>query len=149
MSRVIALGQPAAGDDGVGPAVLAALREAGAPEGAELLSCADPSGLIELLQAEGPIVLVDAALGERPGEVLTLSAGALALQAPASFSSHGLGVGQAIAIARELAPGAVPEQLHLVAVTIARPCMPGPGLSAEVAAALPAAAERVRALLAG
>lgn len=74
MSRVIALGQPAAGDDGVGPAVLAALREAGAPEGAELLSCPDPSALIELLQAEGPIVIVDAVLGERPGEVLALSA---------------------------------------------------------------------------
>lgn len=43
----------------------------------------------------------------------------------------------------------MPEELHLVAVTIARPCNPGPGLSAEVAAAVPVAAERVRALLAG
>jgi hydrogenase maturation protease len=144
---VIALGQPVAGDDGAGVEVLARLREAGLPDGVELIAARDASALLDLLRTRASVILVDAVLAERAGEVLELSEDELALRALASVSSHGLGVGQAIALARELAPGEVSPDIRIVAVTIARPARHGSALSPEVAAAVPRAAAAVRALL--
>jgi hydrogenase maturation protease len=146
-ARVIALGQAAAGDDGVGFRVLDALRARGVPPGVELLRAAEDSALVELLETPAPVVLVDAVLGSPAGEVVELAPHQLAdgIQA---VSTHGLGVAQALALARTLTPNTVSPSIRIVGVTIERPVTRGWELSAPVAAAVARAVERVLALVA-
>lgn len=142
-ARVIALGQPAAGDDGVGPAVLERLRARGVPPGVELRAAAEASALVELVLLDGPVVVVDAALGLAPGEVRVLDEAALATAPLSPVSTHGLSAGGALALARSIAPGRVSPRLAIVAIGIAPPGRLGVGLSPEVAAAVDAAAGAV------
>lgn len=148
-ARVIALGQPAAGDDGVGLAVLARLRERGAPPGVELSTAADAASLVPLLDGDTPLVLIDAALGRgTPGTVRTLSPADLDDALATPLSTHGLTVAQALRLAAALAPPLPP--IRIVAVLIAQPAAtvpPAIGLSPEVAAAVDVAASAVRAAL--
>jgi hydrogenase maturation protease len=58
-----------------------------------------------------------------------------------TMSTHGLGVAQAVALARLLSPAAVSPSIHLIGVSISRPERFRQGLSPEVAAAVPLAAE--------
>jgi hydrogenase nickel incorporation protein HypA/HybF len=143
----VGLGQGAAGDDGVGLAVLHALEERAHPDDVELLWLPEPSALLPLLDTPVPVVLVDAVLGARPGEVLVLDPEDLAAKTPKRLSSHGLGVGEAIRLARALAGDRALPESRIVAVTIARPERYARGLSPEVAAAVPNAVDRVLALL--
>ncbi len=145
--RVIGLGQAAAGDDGVGLEVLRALRQQTLPRGLELHAISDPSALVPWLEDGAPLILVDAARKDPPGQVLELSPEELAACA-SPLSSHGLAVADAIELARALAGGHLPP-LRIVAITIARPERYGEGLSREVAQAVPAAAARVLALIGG
>ena len=149
IARIICLGQPAAGDDGVGPAVGARLRAGGLPPGVELLEATDASQLVELVQFPGTVVLVDALLGEPAGRVVTLSPETLAAAALTPLSSHGLSAGGALALARSVAPEAVSPEVLVVGVTIAPPQRYALRLSPEVAAAVPEAVAAVRALVAG
>jgi len=142
-ARVIGLGQAAAGDDQVGLAVIEHLRRAGIPEGVELLAAAEPSALLPLLETPGPVVLVDAVLAAPAGEVLVLEPEELESRGLSTMSTHGLGVAQAVALARLLSPGAVSPSIHIVGVSISRPERFQQGLSPEVAAAVPRAAELV------
>jgi hydrogenase maturation protease len=148
-ARVIALGQAAAGDDGAGLAVLEELRRQGIPEGVELVHAAEDSALLTLLETPAPVVLVDAVIGGRAGEVLELTPEELEASGLRPVSTHGLGAARAIALARTLAPAAVSPAIRIVGVTIARPVRYVQALSPAVAAAVPRAAERVRALLGG
>ncbi len=145
-ARVIGLGQRAAGDDAVGLAILDEIRRKGPPPGVEILELADASDLVEGLRCRGPVIVVDAVLGARPGEVLELAPADVTSGALAPVSSHGLGVGQAIELAGVLAPAELAPTIRLVAVTVRRPGGACVGLSPEVAAAVPRAAERVLAL---
>lgn len=148
-ARVIALGQAAAGDDGVGFAVLEALRQRRVPDGVELLQASDASAIISLLETSAPVVLVDAAVGRSPGDVLELSPAELAGQGVQPLSSHGMGLAQAVELAAVLSPEKVSRSIRVVAVTIARPERYGHGLSPVIAAAVPRAAERVLSLIGG
>ena len=145
-TRIVGMGQKVAGDDGVGIAVLDELRRRRVPEGTELVHLADPMDLIPLLEAEERIVLVDAVLASPPGVVVELGPEELSSQAPQPASSHGMGAAEAIELARALSPGAVPH-LRVVAITISRPDRYRVGLSPEVAAAVPSAADHVLKLL--
>ena len=147
--RVIALGQAAAGDDGVGPAVLACLRAGGVPADVELRTLDDPSVLVDVLQTPVPVVLVDAVLGEPAGRVVDVEPAALGARSASCVSTHGIDAGRAIALASAVAPEAVTPSLRIVGVTIARPAMGRTGMSPAVAAAVPEAAARVRALVGG
>lgn len=146
-ARVIGLGQAAAGDDGVGLVVLRSLRERGLPSGVELHEVGEPSALVALLSGETPVIVVDAVLGDSVGEVLELSPDELGEHAPVRLSSHGLGVTEAIGLARALAEGCSPPEIRIVAVTIARPERYQQGLSPGVAAAVPRAVDRVLSLV--
>ncbi|XXT21311.1 hydrogenase maturation protease [Sorangium sp. So ce429] len=165
-ARVIGLGQRAAGDDAAGLAVLEALRRRGPPSGAELVEARDASALVSLLQTPAEVVIVDAVLASPPGEVLDLSPSDLAAGAPVPVSTHGLGVGQAIELARLAAPDRLSPDIRIVGVSIGRPGPRGPGrrapsgdpeprasdelgLSPEVAAAVPRAVARVLSFLGG
>lgn len=146
-ARVIALGQAAAGDDGVGLAVLEALRTRGVPAGVELVRAPEDVALVSLLETRAPVVIVDAVLGNPAGEVLELAPAELARRGGRAVSTHGIGVPEAVELARALAPTAVTPSIRVVAVTIARPARYEQRLSPAVAAALPRAVERVLALV--
>lgn len=145
-ARVIGLGQASAGDDQVGLAIIEHLRHEGAASGLELLAIPEPSVLLPLLETPVPVVLVDAVLTEPAGEVLVLRPEELEQRGLSTMSTHGLGVVQAVALARLLSPAAVSPAIHIVGVSISRPRFQQ-GLSPEVAAAVPRAAAHVLRIL--
>lgn len=150
MIRVIGVGQRAAGDDGVGPAVVDRLREEGVGEGVELHEVNEPSALLPLLSGARRVILVDAALGGGPpGAVHVLAPEALGARGLAPISTHGLSVAQALELARALSPGEICPDIRIVAVAIERPPCLAVGLSPEALAAVPRAAEAVRGMLGG
>jgi hydrogenase maturation protease len=134
---IVGIGQLAAGDDGVG---LAVAREL-AGRGLAVRESADASILLALLEAGHRVVVVDAvAGGGPPGAVIRLDPGALGA-GPTPLSSHGLGVAEAIALARALYGEPAVARLAIVGIAIARPAVHAVGLSPAVAAAVaPAAA---------
>ena len=146
--RVIGLGQAAAGDDQVGLAVLEHLRGTGVAEGVELRVATEPSALLPLLETPVPVVLVDAVWAVPAGEVFVLEPEELEQRGLSTLSTHGLGVAQAVALARLLSPGRVSPSIHIVGVSISRAERFQQGLSPEVAAAIPRAAWLVLSTLA-
>jgi hydrogenase maturation protease len=147
-ARVIALGQAAAGDDGVGFAVLDEIRQRGVPAGVELISAPDSTVLFTLLETTSKVVLVDAVLDATAGRVLELALDEVSEELQA-VSSHGIGVGQLIGLARFLSPERISPSVCIVGVTIGRPDRYHLRLSPVVAAAVARAADRVLALVAG
>ncbi|MDC0742849.1 hydrogenase maturation protease [Polyangium mundeleinium] len=148
---MIAIGQRAAGDDGVGPAVLDALRAQGAGEGVDLCEVDEPSALLPLLEGAHRVILVDAALGGGggAGTVHVLAEETLDARDIAPISTHGLTVGQVLGLARALAPDKVCRDISIVAISVERPACLAYGLSPEALAAVPRATEAVRNLVAG
>jgi hydrogenase maturation protease len=130
-----------AGDDGVGVAVARRVREFEQRADIEVIELTDPSALVPLLtDGASPVVLIDALVdGGEPGRVIHLAADR---DAPGArlLSSHGVGVRDAVEIARSLEPEHVAERIEIVAVTIARPSRYCDALSPAVAAALDRAA---------
>ncbi|HEY8209465.1 MAG TPA: hydrogenase maturation protease [Myxococcaceae bacterium] len=148
---VVGIGQEVAGDDGVGLAVLDELQRRDVPAGTRIIRLADPVDLVPLLESSAGerVVLVDAVLGSPAGAIVELSPEELSNQAPQPASSHGLGVARAIALARALSPDGAASRVRVVAVAIQAPGRYRAGLSPEVAAAVPRAADRVLRLLLG
>jgi hydrogenase maturation protease len=133
---VLGIGQLAAGDDGVG---LAVARELAA-RGVAVRESADASALLALLEAGHRVIVVDAvAGGGPPGSVMRLAPEALG-SGPAPLSSHGLGVAEAIALARTLYGPRVVAELAIIGIAIERPSTHAVGLSPAVAAAVSPAA---------
>ena len=142
---VIGVGNRFRRDDGVGPAVLDALRGR-VPAGRLVESDGEPSRLIDLWGGAGRVVVVDAArTGAVPGtcRCIEVTDGA-ALPAGSATSSHAPGLGEAWRLGQAL--GRLPRALAVVAVEVAD-LGDGPGLSPEVAAAVPRAVNRVLGLL--
>ena len=132
----VGIGQPAAGDDGVGLLVARAL----AVRGHETRESADASILLTLLEDERRVVVVDAVVdGGVAGSVLQLDIGALA-SGPAPLSSHGLGVAEALELARTLYGAQVVAGVQIVGIAIDHPTGAMLGLSPAVAAAVEPAA---------
>jgi hydrogenase maturation protease len=150
--RVIGLGQSAAGDDAVGFAVLAQLRQMGVPEGVELLEANDATALMALLETPHRVIVVDAVVGHpRIGEVVELAEGAwpTTLGGLRPLSTHGVSLQQAVDLARVVAAGTTALEIVLVGVAIAPPERYTSGLSPAVKAAVPAAARVVLARAGG
>lgn len=145
-TRVIAMGQAAAGDDGVGFAVLDRLRRDGVPPDVELLRAEEDAALVDLLRTRRTVVIVDAVLGTPAGVVVDLAPDELAARGLTPMSTHGIGVVQAIALARAVAADEVAPAIRIVGVTIERPARYEQALSPAVAAAVAPAAARVRAV---
>jgi hydrogenase maturation protease len=134
---IVGIGQLAAGDDGVG---LAVAREL-AVRGFAVRESADASLLLALLPAGHRVVVVDAvAGGGPPGTVMQLDPAALGT-GPTPLSSHGLGVAEAIALARTLYGDEAVTRLAIVGIAIERPAAHAIGLSPAIAAAVGPAAE--------
>lgn len=143
--RIIGVGNPLMADDGLGIAAAERLAALVWPQGIEVLD--GGTGGLTLLdlfaQARGVILLDAVAMGAAPGTLRRFSAEDLAaLPAAASgLSLHGGGLGEVLALGREL--GMLPP-LVLFGVEPVRVEL-GLGLSPVVAAALEDLLERVRA----
>jgi hydrogenase maturation protease len=137
---VVGVGSPF-GDDRVGWEVVAAL-EAGLHEGAAIRTLAldrPGAGLINALDGVQHAIIVDAAQDADvpPGTLHWLDLSEIG--ASSSASSHGFGLGQALALARAL--DAAPTRLELLAVCAE--CFDGEALSESVRAAVPRAVEEI------
>ncbi len=144
VARVIGLGQRAAGDDGVGLVVLERLR-AVVPRAVELVGIAEASAVIPWLATPVPVVIVDAVVTDHgaPGDVLDVASGSLPPHVR-SVSTHGVGLAQALALARVLADReTIAPSIRIVGVTIAVAEAGAIGLSAAVEAAVPRAVQAV------
>jgi hydrogenase maturation protease len=145
--RIVGVGQRLGGDDGAGPAVIDHLRAGPLPAEVVVSEVGEPSALLPLLEdGASPIVIVDAVLAEPAGEVIELDPAALETRGLASVSSHGLSVGQVLALAQATrSDAAPPAQVRIVAITIARAQRGATALSPAVAGAVPRAAGRALA----
>jgi hydrogenase maturation protease len=137
--RVVGLGQPAAGDDAVGIEVV---RAVGAAAGVQILELSDAAALVELLDGQ-PMLVVDAIVGAGPpGTVVEPSVDELV--GVCAVSTHGIGLVEAVGLARALQGEGCAAGLAVVGVSIEAPRSLGYGLSEPVAAAIEPAAARVR-----
>ncbi|EME97091.1 hydrogenase maturation protease [Streptomyces mobaraensis NBRC 13819 = DSM 40847] len=144
---VIGVGNEFRRDDGVGPAVVGRLgRRAardGPPPGARLVCCdGEPGRLIGLWEGVELAVVVDAAHAHPgcPGRVHRLELDGCPAWRGESASSHGLGLGEAVELARAL--DRLPRRLVVYAVEGSDGSL-GTGLSPAVAAAVGPLAERI------
>lgn len=131
---VIGVGDEFRRDDGIGPEVVSRLRGQ-APEGVRLLvSDGDPTRMIEAWTGASLAVIVDVALADpsAPGRLHRIVVDRTADASTHPVSSHGLGLGESVALARAL--DRMPERLVLHAVEAAD-VRQGVGLSPAVAAA--------------
>ena len=146
---VIGVGNPYRGDDGVGPEVAARLRASG-PVGVEVLEYdGDPVGLLDLWDDADLVVVVDAVQSHRraPGQVHRIEVDREAeLKLTPAVSSHGVGPGHAVELARVL--GRMPRRLVLYGVE-GTAFSPSVHLSPEVEASVAAIVERISAEVAG
>lgn len=137
-ARVIGLGQRAAGDDGVGLAVVEAYARV-APGDVEVVTANDGIALLPLFATRAAVVIVDAVLAPSFGDVRVLDADAVAPAAAASLSSHGLGVRESLALARVLDPEGTTARVWVVAIPIPRPTHGAEGLGPEATEAVSSA----------
>ncbi len=147
-ARIIGIGQEWAGDDGVGIAVIRKLRELETQS--DLVELDEPARLIDLLSdGADPVVLVDALLDNGPaGRVLLIDSHRRDPRSQHLLSTHGLGVMEAIELARILHPDRVARRIFIVAVSVQETSRRGSGLSAAVDAAIPHAAAQALKLVA-
>ncbi|MEI5098372.1 hydrogenase maturation protease [Streptomyces sp. PmtG] len=144
---VVGVGNEKRRDDGLGPAVIARMRKRTMvrplPPGTTLETCdGEPGRLMTLWEGADLVVVLDAAHAHpgTPGRVHRVELDAGRLAQPSAASSHGLGLGEAIELARVL--GRLPERLVVFAVEGADNSW-GAGLSPSVAAAVGPLAESV------
>jgi hydrogenase maturation protease len=134
-------------DDGVGPEVVrrASLRRVAGPRSARFLEVPWAMELLDLWEDASCCLVVDAIrTGAQPGTIRTLDLGSGPLPWSRGGSTHGLGVAEALLLARRL--GRAPDRVLLLGIEggdFGR----GRGLSPAVERALGPAAGRVWALL--
>ncbi len=130
--RVLGVGSPH-GDDAVGWHVVEMLRRR--PGLSAQLATVEPPQLLDHLRGCRRLIVIDACRGNQPpGTVLRLTWPAGLLPSRRRPSSHGLEVGDALALAETL--GWLPPQVVVFAVEVSR-CEPGEELTPEVRQALP------------
>ncbi len=138
---MIGVGNPLRGDDAVGCAVAARLRER-LPEGLTVMEHTGEGGsLAACWEGFERVVIADAARSGAPaGTIHRFDTSRPLPAAVGSLSSHGLGVASAIELARIL--GSLPRELVVYAVE-GESFELGQDLSAKVAAAAGALADRI------
>jgi hydrogenase maturation protease len=143
---VIGVGNTYRHDDGVGPAVVARLAEQGLPGAEVATSLGDTTELIESWQDAELAVVVDAVRADpaHPGRVHRLSVLNPGTERARAASSHGMDLGEAVELAREL--GRLPGRLILLAVEVAD-VSHGTGLTSPVRAAVDPLADEIRAIV--
>jgi hydrogenase maturation protease len=140
--RVIGIGNPLRGDDAVGLLAVRRVRELADPEVEVVELEGEPARLIDAWQGARLAVVVDAVKSDAPGGAVVrfdATAGPLPPSLSAT-STHALGLGDAVEIARAL--DRLPERLIVFGVEGTR-FQAGSDPSPAVAAAVQAVAEAV------
>ena len=148
---VVGVGNQFRRDDGAGPEVIARLR-ALQPGDASLsgvtlaLSDGEPGRMIDLWEGTRVAVVIDAVRDPAmpPGYRYQVAVDALTGIVDGAASSHSIGLGDTVELARVL--GRLPARLTVLAV-VGRDFGFGTELTAEVAAAVPELVERVREIV--
>jgi hydrogenase maturation protease len=148
-TRVIAIGQRAAGDDGVGPRVLDHLRVLGLPDGVEAHEISDASDLVPLVDSVERVVILDAVLALQAGQLVVLGPDGLSGLGVSPVSTHGITVAQALDLAKVLAPATLCPKITLVGITITQARRGDEGLSPDVLAEVDTAARLALTLVSG
>jgi hydrogenase maturation protease len=139
---VIGIGNDHRRDDGIGPAVAAAVAARELP-GVRVHRCAaEPTAILDAWEGAGVAVIVDAVMGGVPGRVGRCSLDEVTESA--TLSSHDLNLRQTYELGRAL--GRAPAALVVVTIDIADTGY-GSGLSPAVETALPHAVAEVIALV--
>lgn len=140
---IVGMGNPHRSDDAVGRHVIRLLRD-DPPAGAVLLELdGQVADLVEVVRQARSVIVIDACgnMGQA-GRIHRLDAGCGDdISAPPAMSTHGLGLAEAVALARIL--NVLPERFLIYAVE-GRTFAFGDGLSPDVAAAVPRVAAAVR-----
>jgi len=131
---VIGIGNEYRRDDGVGPAVVAAINERALPGVRLVTGIEDPMDLLDAWSAAALALLVDAAVTSpsTPGRIHRCAASDVA--AARGMSSHSLNVAEVFALGQAL--DRVPDQLVVFSVEAADTGH-GVGLTPQVATAVP------------
>ena len=136
-TRVIGIGNPLRGDDGVGPAVVEMLEGLAMPPDVDLIDGGEAGlGLVGLMEGADRVVLIDAAeMREEPGvcRLFDLSEVLIDDDDP-GCSIHHARTGSALRMANAL--GCLPPEVKIVGVQPKRMDW-GVGLSSEVSRGLP------------
>lgn len=140
-SVVIGVGNSYRRDDGVGPAVAERIDRLGLPGVRVVVTDGEPSRLLDAWTGTDVAVVVDAAVLREPtpGRIHRLPVGSLPGTTTTS-SSHGLGIPEAVELARAL--DRLPGRLVFYTVEVADTGY-GTGLSTAVAASVPSVTEAV------
>ncbi|BCJ33384.1 hypothetical protein Athai_08870 [Actinocatenispora thailandica] len=143
---VIGVGNPYRHDDGAGTAVAAALRDRPTDGVAVVDSDGEPAGLINAWQAAREAIVIDAARHARsaPGTIHRIDLARDRLYQEGNASSHGIGLGEAIELARVLRR--LPRHLVLYSIEPADTSL-GVGLDPAVRRAVSVLANRIRSHL--
>jgi hydrogenase maturation protease len=145
---ILGLGNPILSDDAAGLQAARQLYELVGGEDIELVEAA-VAGMqtVQLLSGYDRAVIIDVMQDEaRVGEVWRLDSDEL--ENVSSTSSHGIGVGQALRLAR-LMGLPVPKQILIYAIAAADTSTFGESLTPKLRQALPAIVRRIAADLAG
>jgi hydrogenase maturation protease len=145
---VIGVGNEFRRDDGLGPAVLARLREEALPADVTLAaSDGEPTRMLDLWTGADLAVVVDAVRtgGDHGGHIYELRVEDLHGRSAEAAGSHRIGLGSTVELGRVLRR--MPRRLVVYAVDGCDFGF-GTGLTPEVAAAVAPVAERVRRTLA-
>ncbi|KUI23175.1 peptidase M52 [Mycobacterium sp. IS-1496] len=137
---VLGIGNSCRRDDGVGPAVAAAVGARGAPGVRVVCVADDPCEILDAWAGARLAVVIDAAVvtPATPGRIHRCPADRL-LSSPA-MSSHGMDIATVVELGRAL--NRMPDDLLVLAVEVAETGF-GVGLSAAVQAAVPDAVDAV------
>ncbi len=110
--RIIGCGSAGRGDDGAGLLVAARLRELGVPA---LEQAGDASALLHAWAGSDDVILVDAVVTGAPAGAVSVWEGRPSgLVRGAGLSSHGLGLAEALDLARAL--GRLPRRLRVFGI---------------------------------
>jgi hydrogenase maturation protease len=145
---VIGIGNPYRCDDGVGPAVTDLLAATGPTDITCTVSTGEPADLLAAWDGADTAIIIDALHHPHaePGRIHHLVAGDAEDLAPAAAAStHGIGLGQTLALARAL--DRIPAHLIVYAIEVTEVGY-GAGLSAPVAEAAAQVAEKIRQTMA-
>ena len=112
---VLGIGNRTRGDDGAGPYVAEHIAALGIP-GVEVVVESEPLALVEIMAGHEVVVIIDAVSAQGdPGRVHVWPVGSLPLgRTGRAIGSHGLGVRDAVELARAL--GCLPTRLTVVGV---------------------------------
>ena len=138
---IVCIGNQLVADDGIGQVLFEELNKTQLPKQVRLkflgLGGID---LIEELQGEELLIVVDGVqLGGEPGQVVELDWSALPTNQGRPVSGHGIGVREAIGVAKHISPERCPGRVVLVGIEGACFDKLGVGLTGKVKESIPQA----------